>query len=157
MNLGNVSVRSQLGRNVSADIFRVLRFSAFDRIFGKGSNAVTMSVGREIGLSLGNSLKSGLPDDYFFNVASFFRDNNIGVISVSQDKNIFILNVEECVTCSGMPNQDKFVCAFEGGIISGIFESYYSEAFIAEEIKCWAHGDSICQFLIKSKKEHIDG
>lgn len=149
--VGNVDVRTQLGGTVPVEIFRILRLHGFEPLFGKSSNAITMSCGRDLGLRIGagilpqcNSLES-----YVNHIVAFFSDNNIGMVSLSKNSSDFIVQVDECVSCAGLPNIGKCICGFEGGIISGIFQSYFNQSFFVKEIKCWANGDNTCQFLVK--------
>lgn len=155
LNVGNVSVRKGLGATVPVEIFRILRLHGFEPLFGKSSNAITMSCGRDLGLKIGAGLLAQNPtlDSYINSVVAFFSDNNIGIVSLHQQGAQFIVNVDECVSCAGVANIGKCICGFEGGIISGIFQAYFSKSFLVKEMKCWANGDATCEFLVKDLKE----
>jgi len=46
-----------------------------------------------------------------------------------------VLDVYECISCSGLPVVGEPVCYFEAGIISSLMEKLYGKNTI-EEVKC---------------------
>ncbi|MBD3316076.1 MAG: hypothetical protein GF344_09830 [Chitinivibrionales bacterium] len=155
LNVGNVKVRKDLGATVPVEIFRILRLHGFEPLFGKSSNAITMSCGRDLGLKIGSAIMIEHPtlESYVNNVVAFFAENNIGLVSLRPEGSEFIVQVDECVSCAGVTNIGKCICGFEGGIISGIFQAFFAGSFYVKEMKCWANGDTTCEFLVKDLKE----
>ena len=153
--VSNPSFRSTLGETVPIEIFRVLRLNGIEPLFGSGSNAITIQCGRDLGRSLGASIlsKCNSYEAYINNVVGYFKDNCIGLVSLFQEGSEFFVQVDECVSCSGLQSIGKCICGFEGGIVAGLFQAYFKKLFFVKETKCWANGDKTCLFFVKDMKE----
>ncbi len=151
----NPSYRAILGKTVPIEVFRILRLNGIEPLFGSGSNAITIQCGRDLGKKLGATLlsKCSTYETYLSQVVGYFKDNSIGIVSLRQENSDLFVQVDECVSCSGLPNMGKCICGFEGGIIAGLFQAYYQKIFYVKEVKCWAKGDQTCLFNVKDMKE----
>jgi predicted hydrocarbon binding protein len=149
-SLGNLSARKTLGENLPVNIYRIMRLFGVGQIVGSASNAVMINSGRTLGKTLGETFKSqsGSLESFIGNVTDFFKTNSVGLVSIRQDSNTYLVQVDECVTCSGVPDSGQFICGLEGGIVVGIFQAYFNKNFFIKEIKCWANGDDNCLFRI---------
>lgn len=64
--------------------------------------------------------------------------------SIEDDK--IIVKIDECMSCSGMPDLGKPVCYYEGGRITGGLSEITGESWQFVETDCWGKGDDFCRF-----------
>lgn len=149
--------RPTLGGNVPVVMFRALRLvgmmEGLDAAIGDASTLVYSSgirIGAELGESILEKTERNL-NEYVKEVTKTVRDLGVGLLSVTEldlDNSFLSLRVDECITCSGMPNIGKKVCHFESGIISGIMEVFTQRRCIIVESKCNGNGDGTCEFEV---------
>ncbi len=146
--------RPQLGEEVPLLIFRAFRvFSGEylrDILGDKGAVILFQNAGRELGRSLGEKLRSGSVESYLENVGLFMKENRIGLLIPERvEGDGGILRIEECITCSGMPNVGMRICHFETGLVAGLFESFLGRKVKATETKCNAMGEGVCEVKVE--------
>jgi predicted hydrocarbon binding protein len=159
--IGNpVEGRKVLGEMVPVQLFRALRLvgvmEGMKEIAGRGANAIIYRGGRNLGLNIGKSISDQLtvPHDlnsYLSGVINTCQHLGIGLLSTaggSFDNGKVYLQVDECVSCAGMPDVGEVVCHFEGGMIAGIIENFIHKQIRCKEIKCWGKGDGLCLFEV---------
>ncbi len=146
--------RPLLGEDIPILVFRAFRvfvgLHGMDIMGEKGMTALIQNAGRELGKELGETLKHEDLDKYLMRVIDFVRDAKIGLlvpVEVNQER--MVLQLDECITCSGMPNIGKKICQFEVGIVAGLVESYLHKRVKAYETKCNANGDNICEVNVE--------
>lgn len=71
------------------------------------------------------------------------------------DTTKFAINLEECPTCSGLPNLGESVCHFESGMIAGCLEEIFDRRFDAIETRCWGLGDRGCTWDVHPADEGL--
>jgi predicted hydrocarbon binding protein len=59
------------------------------------------------------------------------------------------LTVSEDLDCSGLSPSGRTICAFDEGLIAGIFERYAGRGFDVKEIDCWSTGAKTCRFAVR--------
>ena len=65
------------------------------------------------------------------------------------ERNLF--NVYKSVFAFGFPNINKKICNFTRGLIRGFYCQFSGlENIVVKETKCWAAGDTYCQFEVYS-------
>jgi predicted hydrocarbon binding protein len=69
----------------------------------------------------------------------------INMIKYEKDK-LLVFQVEECVSCTGLPNLGESICYYLGGQLAGAIESIIGKNVAFVETKCQAKGDSLCEF-----------
>ena len=123
--------RPELGDSIPVSVFRIFRqFSAHygeDILGEKGVRTVFTHAGRELGLDIGRQLYTEDLPEYLTRVKKFVYDSNIGILKLVENESaddIMVLQLDECVTCSGMPNIGKKICFFEVGLVAGIVETF---------------------------------
>ena len=87
-------------------------------------------------------------------VANIFDDLKVGVFKVEkadEEKMEFMLTVSEDLDCSGVSVDGETKCAWDEGLIAGIFSSFLKVATTAKEIDCWATGAGVCRFEVKTQ------
>ncbi len=146
--------RPHLGEDIPILVFRAFRvFTGVhleDMVGHMGAITLIQKAGRELGREVGNTLKDEDLNAYLGKVIDFVKDSKIGLlvpVDVSQEK--IVVALDECITCSGMPNIGKRICHFEAGFVAGIVESYLNKRVRAYETKCNAHGDGICEVAVE--------
>ncbi len=146
--------RPHLGKDIPILVFRAFRvFTGMyleDVIGEKGAITLIQNAGRELGKEVGKSLKDEKLDSYLGRVIDFVKDAKIGLlIPVDVNQERIIVSLDECITCSGMPNIGKRICYFESGFVAGIVEVYTGKKVRAYETKCNAHGEDICEVHVE--------
>ncbi|MFN3813850.1 MAG: V4R domain-containing protein [Aquificaceae bacterium] len=146
--------RPQLGKEIPLLVFRAFRvFSGIyleDTLGQKGAITLIQKAGKEFGKEVGERLKDEDLERYLIKVADFVRDAKVGLlIPVEKNKEKLVVALDECITCSGMPNIGKKICHFEAGFVAGIVEIHLGKRVRAYETKCNANGDNICEVLVE--------
>lgn len=150
--------RPILGPTVTVEMFRALRLvgvmEGLDGTLGKDASALVYNSGKHVGLSLGKAIleKSGQDLNLYVQlVTAKLKELGVGLMSIPEidlAKGFLKVRVDECITCAGMPNIGKAVCHFEGGLVSGVLEAFLGagKKVAVKESKCWALGDTTCEF-----------
>jgi predicted hydrocarbon binding protein len=147
--------RPILGTQIPVSVFRVFRqFSAHygASILGvHGTRTVFVHAGRELGLDVGKQLLTDDLSKYLERVTEFVYDLNVGILKPveSDDPERIVLQLDECVTCSGMPNIGEKICHFEVGLVAGVVQTFVGKAVHAFETKCNANGDNCCEVTVE--------
>jgi predicted hydrocarbon binding protein len=122
-------LRPTLGNDAGVALYRLLRLVALEDIIGRGAAGTAYVAGKK----LGNSLR--LPTlDAFLELCNSLK---IGVIEVPilTDSRILV-EVYECITCSGMRPVGRTLCHFEAGMIAGVVETVVKKRAKAREVTC---------------------
>jgi predicted hydrocarbon binding protein len=136
--------RPTLGDQVPFFFYRYLSlFAVADSKGGQAQHAL-FEGGHKIGVQLVKDMMYGDVNA----VAQHFEQN--GMAHVVLEGGITRLRLEECATCSGLPNVDMALCYFDGGILAGALEQIAksAEPYGAREIECTGLGHSACVFEI---------
>ena len=146
--------RPELGDVIPVSVFRVFRqFSAHyaeDILGEKGVRTVFIHAGRELGMDIGRQHYTEDLTEYLSKIKDFVFESNIGILkTVLADSEQIIMQLDECVTCAGMPNIGKKICHFEVGIVAGVVQAYLNKNVYAFESKCNANGDDCCEVTVK--------
>ncbi|MCK4401517.1 hypothetical protein KAW08_04355 [bacterium] len=133
------SERKKLGVDIPVTLFRLIRLIGMGKLLGDSSGAALYTVGKTVGETLGVKTAEEL--------LKLVEDLKIGIPKVVEmsDKRI-IVDVFECVTCSGIPNIGEVVCHFEAGLIAGALGKILGKGTKTTETKCWGKGDKVCEF-----------
>ncbi len=146
--------RPKLGDQVPLSIFRAFRhFSAGyveDLMGEKGSITVFYNAGRTLGAEVGKRLGGNSLDEYLNKVVDFVEEQRIGIlVPVSLGQDLMVFQLEECITCAGMPNIGRRICHFEAGLVAGIVEHILGRRVVAKETKCNAMGEGVCEVSVR--------
>lgn len=148
--------RTKLGQMVPVNVFRALRLEGMKEIAGRGANAIIYRGGRNLGYNVGQDISSKMSNkadlnEYLTIVVQAFEQLGIGLVSVaggSFSNGQVYLQVDECVTCAGIPNIGETVCHFEGGVVAGIVQNFTGSIVTCKEVQCWGKGDKTCMFEV---------
>jgi len=128
--------REECGNLVDTSLFRIVRFLPH-KYMGHGADAVAYMAGKDLGKYLNLSSVEDVLD--------FCKNNGIGIGEVVSESPLQI-RVDECITCSGLPEVGYPLCYFEGGFLSGCLENILNKSVDLKEIKCAGLGDDFCMF-----------
>lgn len=135
------SKRVTLGNEVPVIVFRLLRLSGMHKILGDSAGHTLYMVGKELGADLNvNTVEEFL---------SLIKNLKIGIPTIlesSEDR--IVVFVEECITCSGLPNIGVMTCYFEAGIIAGALEKILKRPAKVIQTKSNAAGFNGCEFEV---------
>ncbi len=146
--------RPHLGNDVPLIVFRAFRlFTGMymaDIVGEKGTVNLLQNAGRAFGREVGILLKDEKVDRYLERVASYVEENKVGlVIPVEVCDERIVLQLDECITCSGMPNIGQRICHFEVGFVAGAVEVLSGKRLRAYESKCNAMGEGVCEVVVE--------
>jgi hypothetical protein len=145
--------RPVLGSDIPLLVFRVFRhFSAgyVEEVMGRGAAVVFQNGGRELGKEAGAMIWKPDPTEYLREVCQFVRDSRIGILHPREvSESVLVVDLDECITCSGMANIGKRICQFEVGFVAGVAEVLVKKKTKAIETKCNANGEGTCQVRVE--------
>ena len=130
--------RPTLGRQADVVLFRVLKLSII-RYLGFNAASKLYFAGKHFGEDYGVSSIDEMKE--------FFKELGIGVLSIINE-NPLKLRIDECISCSGLPNGCEPICFFEAGLIAGCLESILSKKVKVTETKCYTMGHGCCEFEV---------
>lgn len=133
--------RKTLGDEVPVLLFRLLRLIAMHRLLGESAGHTLYMMGKDLG--------KGLPADSVEGLLDLLKALKVGIGSVteSSDERVVIF-VDECITCSGLPDIGEIFCHLEGGIIAGALENILGRPARAVQTKSNSAGFRGCQFEV---------
>jgi len=148
--------RPTLGEEVPLKIFRAFRIATGlyleDLVGNRGAVTLFQNAGRKLGKEVGQKLKDEKLERYIGKVVEFVQENKLGILIPEDiDKEFMVFSLDECITCSGMPNIGKRICHFEAGFVAGIVEAFLGKKVKVYETKCNANGEGICQVKVELK------
>jgi len=114
--------------------------------FGLNSVAQTyhFHAGRSLGAEMTKEKVVRTVDDIF---RAFFK-YKLGLVDiVKENTNTTVINIYECISCSGLLNISKPVCFFKAGVLSSILEHLIGRNTV-KEVNCWVLGGTKCTFEI---------
>jgi uncharacterized protein len=130
-------------------MFRTIRVALLDE--GINIDPILHNAGVKVGQTFYKKLESQDINDLARNLTSFWETNKLGNIQI-KSMNPIIIQAYDCFECEDLPQLGRPACAFDSGLLEGIFSNYYGQKVEAEETKCYAQGDDFCQFVIKPLK-----
>jgi predicted hydrocarbon binding protein len=154
--------RPNLGLTVPVWAYRLLQYTFRDVMITElgvtKTNDIIIKAGRLAGMQFcENMLNCDLDFNKFVSqLQRVLKEQAIGILRIEKAdlENLrFTLTVAEDLDCSGLPPTDEVVCQYDEGFIAGIMEAYTGKPFQAKEIDCWASGDRLCRFDVRSKED----
>ena len=104
------------------------------------------------GLQIGKSIFESIYDDdlniFLSNIADFWKNNALGILSFEIDDIIKITNID-CLECKLLPKTGKPVCFLDSGIFEALFSEYFDLPVRVTEIQCYTMGDDKCVFEVE--------
>jgi len=83
---------------------------------------------------------------------------DIEFLDVDPQKKMFIIKINECGECWGIPNLNLRACHYTSGVFAGIWSSMVGDEFGAYEKNCIGRGDDSCVFIVQpiASTEHYN-
>ncbi len=66
---------------------------------------------------------------------------------VRESNNTMVIDIYECISCSGLPIVGTALCDFERGMLSAALE-YFIGRNVINEVECWGLGHTRCRFIV---------
>lgn len=154
--LGNIEEgRPNLGNTTRLEVYRLMQFTFRDileRNYGTAeANRIFYAAGelagKEFFLHYLNDTAN--LDDFIHQLAQQLTEMNIGILRVEKAdiaNGIFVATLSEDLDCSGLPDLDYEICAYDEGFLAGLLNEYTGLHFSVKEIDCWCTGDRTCRF-----------
>jgi len=154
--LGDIALgRPNLGPNTRLEVYRLMQFTLRDVIEQRMGTQETDQIFREAGKLAGAEFYKKLFADikdfngFVKSLQETLSEMGIGILRVEEadmEKGSFIMTVSEDLDCSGLPEMDYEICAYDEGFIAGLLESFTGSPFKVKEVDCWCTGDRTCRF-----------
>jgi predicted hydrocarbon binding protein len=161
--IGDIDVgRPNLGPTTRLEIYRLMQFTLRDVLeqhYGtEQANRLFYEAGRLAGVELYGRLFSHVTEfnDFVSKLQSALKDFGVAVLRVEQAdlaNGVFVLTMSEDLDCSGLPELEHEICAYDEGFLAGLLESFTGAPFTVKEIDCWCTGDRTCRFRAESRHE----
>lgn len=149
------SARPRLGPTAPLAVYRLFQFTLRDVLEQRYGTEQTDELFRQAGVLAGRTFY----DKYCTGAATAselariiqdqFKALSIGIVRFekSDPENLdFQLTVDEDLDCSGLPDTNDQICAYDEGFIKGILDSFTGKEFSVREVDCWCSGERTCRF-----------
>jgi uncharacterized protein len=165
-HLGDLSssdlLRSELGTYLKGyagvdapppDFFRLLFQTLRVTLLADGINIdpLLFSTGLHVGEAVAPSVAGPDLKTLLENLARFWEKHRLGRVEVVALDPVTLF-VYDCFECGDLPNIGRPACAFDAGLLSAVFSSYYDRTLTMKETACYAMGDDHCCFVLERKQ-----
>ncbi|WP_291329854.1 V4R domain-containing protein [Desulfovibrio sp. UCD-KL4C] len=154
--------RPNLGPYARLEVYRLMQFSFRDILeknYGtEKADELFYESGKLAGEEMFKKFFSELTNfnEYVKVLQTALREMGVGILKVEEadlEVGRFVLTVSEDLDCSGLPELDYEICAYDEGFIAGLMESFTGSKFEVKEVDCWCTGDRTCRFLAEVVKD----
>ena len=127
-------------------VLRSIRIS----LLGVGINIdpVLHAAGRGLGHRLARTFVGMTDEALLDGLRAFWDRHGLGRLEVGATAPLELV-VYDCFECMDLPYLGRPACAFEGGLLTAVFEAHYGGAARVEETACYAMGSGHCRFVIE--------
>jgi predicted hydrocarbon binding protein len=131
--------RPTLGAEMPVALFRVVRLIAMEELLGRSVGSMLYNAGEKIGLTL--DVKT--PAE-FVQLVEALKIGKVTVAEATAER--IVVDVYECVTCSGLEKVGYTLCHFEAGLIAGGLQKITGALVFVKETRCIGGlGDPMCR------------
>ncbi|MBI5885179.1 MAG: DUF2507 domain-containing protein [Deltaproteobacteria bacterium] len=133
--------RKTLGNEAPIQVFRMIRLIGMHKMLGEGAGYALYAAGKDLGAALEvNSVAE------FLDLVQRLKIGIPQVTASAEDR--LVVFVEECITCSGLPDVGEMVCHLESGIIAGAVERILKRPARSAQTKSSSMGFNGCEFEV---------
>jgi len=134
------------------DFFKVMFRSIRVQLCLQGINIdpVLSEAGQRVGGALYAHIGSPDREELLRNLAEFWASHGLGRMVV-RSRSPLTVYIYDCFECAELPLLGRPACAFDLGILQGIFFAHYGEERPIEEVACYAMGHDHCCFVIAGR------
>lgn len=150
--------RDRLGPMVSLAHYRgvVLGLTQYmEKRLGELGDSMLYAVGRQTGRNAAREIMDERQDAEasLQEFLAALRSGHVGIPEVLQmTPDRVSLRLSECAVCAGMRATGQVECHYLTGAFTGLFEVLYDAPVDAREVKCWARGDTYCEFELHKRQ-----
>jgi predicted hydrocarbon binding protein len=152
-----ISRCSLLLKNGKAFIMRLVTFTDFkkclEETFGSGATVIFYEVGKGCGRRSCNRLTRKYPEKekLFKALARYKRNERWGKIRFQLDLKLGTgrIIVADSFEAKQYGQSEKPVCHFLRGYLEGFLTQAYNKPLKVIEVRCFAQGDRLCEFLVE--------
>lgn len=131
--------RPQAGRDTSIWMFRAAYFNGLLQSLEKDHTPWGIMAGRKFGRLM--------QIDTYDKMVKAFEALKIGLVEVTtNNENLIIAEVSDCMICTGLMGIDEPVCSFVGGLIGSVVNTVTDRDAIVKETQCQAMNHPVCRF-----------
>jgi len=127
-------------------VLRAIRVALLDG--GINIDPILQAAGRGIGRGLARTFAGMTTGELLEALAGLWRRNALGRIEVAATAPLELV-VYDCFECVDLPYLGRPACAFEGGLLTAVFEAHFGGTVLVEETACYAMGSGHCRFVIE--------
>lgn len=143
---------SRKGVHDAVDFFKVMFRAIRVELYQQGINIdpVLSEAGYRVGGALYPHIGSPDMDVLLGSLAEFWTGHGLGRMVV-RSRSPLTIHVYDCFECAELPLLGRPACAFDLGILRGIFFAHFGEEWSIEETECYAMGHDNCCFVISDR------
>jgi predicted hydrocarbon binding protein len=140
---------SRKGVPDAIDFFKVMFRSIRVELCMQGINIdpVLAEAGYRVGGALYAFIGSPDQDELLASLVKFWAGHGLGRMVVKSRSPLIIL-IYDCFECDELPLLGRPACAFDLGMLRGVFFAHFGEERAIEEVECYAMGHDHCCFVI---------
>jgi predicted hydrocarbon binding protein len=142
-------IMSRKGVMDAIDFFKVMFRAIRVEMYRQGINIdpVLSEAGYRVGGALYAYIGSPDTEELAGNLAEFWKDHGLGRMVVRSWSPLTI-DIYDCFECAELPLLGRPACAFDLGMLRGVFFAHFGEERAIEETECYAMGHDHCCFVI---------
>ncbi|NMB79115.1 MAG: ArsR family transcriptional regulator [Methanomicrobiales archaeon] len=126
-------------------VVQVFRTQAME--MGINLDPVLRRTGIEIGRTLAPKVAGGSVEEVVRKMNAFWQAHELGTITLVSTSPV-TLEVDGCFECEDLPVTGHGACAFDTGVLIGIFSYHFSKTVNVVEEQCYSSGYDHCTFVI---------
>jgi Predicted hydrocarbon binding protein (contains V4R domain) len=130
-------------------MFRTIRVELC--LQGINIDPVLSDAGYRLGGALYAYIGSPDQDEMLRNLAKFWAAHGLGRMVIGS-RDPLTIYVYDCFECAELPLLGRPACAFDHGMLSGVFFAHFGEEQAIEETECYAMGHDRCCFIVADRK-----
>jgi predicted hydrocarbon binding protein len=142
-------ILSRKGMPDIVDFFKIMFRSIRVELCLQGVNIDPMlsDAGYRVGRALYDYIGSPDQDQLLCNLGEFWVAHGLGRLEVCSQSPLTLF-VYDCFECAELPLLGRPACAFDLGLLRGIFFAHFGEERAIEEVECYAMGHDHCCFIV---------
>ena len=150
------AARPTMGEDMKIIVYRLLQQSLMDilvrNIGTVKADHFFIESGRMAGyeLAMHNLVLEQSPEDFFKQLSEIIYELKIGIFtleSYNSDTGELSIAIANDLDCSGITSQNKALCKFDEGFLSGLLGAFTGEDYDFREVDCWGQGEGTCRFI----------
>lgn len=142
-------ILTRKGMPDTVDFFKIMFRTIRVELCLQGINIDPMlsDAGYRVGEALYTYIASPDQDELLCNLGKFWIAHGLGRLDVRALSPLTI-DIYDCFECAELPLLGRPACAFDLGMLRGIFFAHFGEERAIEEVECYAMGHDHCCFII---------